>query len=224
MARKKAKNKTPRSEPKSPQALAKKELAEDEKARMAHYHERSGRRPVKFKAVKSDSRNPTLYLQDPADPLIAVKMFEALGTPDCGVQSLLLDQVVQTFKATVSTDGADNDNVATAASNAMAILSGIQPQDEIEGMLATQMVGVHNMAMDAMNRAMLGGQTFEGKDANVNHAAKMVNTFMMQMETLRKYRTRGPQKMVVEHVNVSEGGQAIVGTINQRIEKRNERA
>ena len=34
-------------------------------------------------------------------------------------------------------------------------------------------------------------------------------------EALKKYRTGGQQKMVVEHVHVNEGGQAIVGTVNQ---------
>jgi len=63
--------------------------------------------------------------------------------------------------------------------------------------------------------AMLKGQTFEGKQSNVNYATKMLRTFMAQMEALKKYRTGGQQKMIVEHVHVNEGGQAIVGTVNQ---------
>jgi len=76
------------------------------------------------------------------------------------------------------------------------------------------------LAMDAMRLAMLGGQTFEGKKANVDYATKMLRTFMIQMEALRKYRAGVPQKMIVGRVNVSEGGQAIVGTVNQRVDKR----
>jgi hypothetical protein len=220
MAKKKSKNKTTRSEPKGTRDLVSKELTEEEKARMAYYREQLERKPIKFKSVKSGSRNPTIALQEPDDPLLAVKMSEALGTPDSDLQGHLLDQVVQTFKGAVSTDGADHDKVATAVNNAMAILNSIQPQDEIEGMLAVQMIGVHNIVMDAMQRAMLGGQTFEGKKVNVDYATKMVRTFMMQMETLKKYRTGGPQKVMVGQVKVSEGGQAIVGTINQRIDKR----
>ena len=147
-------------------------------------------------------------------------MLEALGTPDSDLQGHLLEQVVQTFKGTVSTDGADHDKIATAANNAMVILSGIHPQDEIEGMLAVQMISVHNLAMDAMERAMLEGQTFEGKKVNIDYATRMLRTFMIQMEALRKYRTGVPQKMIVGRVNVSEGGQAIVRTVHQRIDKR----
>jgi len=220
MAKKKKKSKTARSKAKESKDLVSRELTEEEKVRMAHYRDRSERKPIKFKSMESDSQNPTIALKDPDDPLVSVKMFEALGTPDSEFQSHLLDQVIQTFKGTVSRDGADYDKVAAAANNAMAILSGIHPQDEIEGMLAVQMISTHNLAMDAMQRAMLGGQTFEGRKANTAHATKMLKMFIMQVETLRKYRTGVPQKMIVGRVNVSEGGQAIVGTVNQRVDKR----
>jgi hypothetical protein len=35
----------------------------------------------------------------------------------------------------------------------------------------------------------------------------------MQMEALKRYRTGGEQKVTVQHVSVSEGGQAIVGNV-----------
>ena len=212
MAKKTTKKKKTKSKT---QSLVKKEYTDEEKVRLAKHQERAKRKPVKFKTVESDSDNPAIALQDPDDPLRFVKFSEALGTPDSELQSYLLDQAIQTFKGTVSTNGADNDKIAPSANNALAILNGIQPQDELEGMLAIQMISVHNMAMDTMQRAMLGGQTFEGRKVNVNQATKMLRTFMAQMEALKKYRTGGQQKMIVEHVHVNEGGQAIVGTVHQ---------
>jgi len=212
MAKKTTKKKKTKSKT---QSLVKKEYTDEEKARLAKHQERAGRKPVKFKTVKSDSRNPQIAIQNPDDPLFAVKMSEALGTTDPDLQCHLLDQIVQTFRGTVSSDGADNEATAAAANKTMAILNGIQPQDELEGMLATQIIAVHNMAMRTMRLAMLKGQTFEGKKSNVNYATKMLRTFMAQMEALKKYRTGGQQKMIVEHVHVNEGGQAIVGTVNQ---------
>jgi len=41
----------------------------------------------------------------------------------------------------------------------------------------------------------------------------------MQMEALKRYRTGGEQKVTVQHVSVSEGGQAIVGNVTQPAEK-----
>ncbi len=38
----------------------------------------------------------------------------------------------------------------------------------------------------------------------------------MEMDTLKRYRTGGQQKVTVEHVTVNEGGQAIVGNVETR--------
>jgi hypothetical protein len=39
--------------------------------------------------------------------------------------------------------------------------------------------------------------------------------FVTQMEVLKRYRSGGEQTVTVQHVNVSEGGQAIVGNVTQ---------
>jgi hypothetical protein len=44
---------------------------------------------------------------------------------------------------------------------------------------------------------------------------KLARTFATQMEALKRYRTGGEQKVTVQHVSVSEGGQAIVGHVTQ---------
>jgi len=98
---------------------------------------------------------------------------------------------------------------------ALAALHGIKPKDELEGMLAVQMVGTHNLAMTFMARAMLEGQTCDGVDANISRATKLMRTFTAQIEALNRYRGQGQQKVIVEHVHVNEGGQAIVGLIGE---------
>ena len=62
---------------------------------------------------------------------------------------------------------------------------------------------------------MITDQSSVVKQANVNQANKMLRTFIAQVEAVKKYRTGGHQKVTVEHVHVNEGGQAIVGTVNQ---------
>ena len=42
---------------------------------------------------------------------------------------------------------------------------------------------------------------------------KLMRTFTMQMETLKRHRSSGEQKVVVEHVHVYAGGQAVVGNV-----------
>src|SRR5277367_2055600 len=43
---------------------------------------------------------------------------------------------------------------------------------------------------------------------------KLTRTFAAQMSALKEYRSKGEQKMTVQHVHVAEGGQAIVGNVN----------
>ena len=43
---------------------------------------------------------------------------------------------------------------------------------------------------------------------------KLTRTFAAQMSALKEYRSKGEQHMIVQHVNVAEGGQAIVGNVN----------
>ena len=104
----------------------------------------------------------------------------------------------------------------------VASLKGINPKDELEGMLAAQMVATHAASMECFRRAMIEGQPCESRDANLNYASKLTRTYTTQIEALKKYRSKGEQKMTVEHVHVHNGGQAIVGDVHQRVGGGNE--
>lgn len=95
---------------------------------------------------------------------------------------------------------------------ALAIVAEIAPQDGIEAMLATQMAAVHLTAMRE-SRLIAGAETIPQFDAHEKAFNKLMRTFAAQMETLRKHRHGGKQTVTVQHVNVEEGGQAIVGNV-----------
>ena len=80
-------------------------------------------------------------------------------------------------------------------------------------MLAAQMISTHNAAMECLRRAMTEAQTFEGRDQNLKHAAKLLGLYERQLAALDKHRGKGQQKITVEHVTVEAGGQAIVGNV-----------
>ena len=199
---------------KVPKDLVKKGYTNEEKTKIAKYLERLNRKPVKFRSRKDASGNSILELHTTDETLDRMKFTEAFGTPDKDLHNYLLNQIVQTFKGCVSSEGFDHSKMEEFANNAMALLNGIQPQDEIEGMLAVQMIAVHNMVMETMKLAMVTGQRFEWKEASINHATRMLRTFTAQMEALKRYRTGGQQKVIVEHVHVTAGGQAIVGAVS----------
>jgi hypothetical protein len=97
----------------------------------------------------------------------------------------------------------------------VAALSGIAPKDELEGMMAAQLVSAHNAAMECYRRAMIGEQTFEGRRENLNQANKLSRTWATLLDALNKHRGKGQQKVTVEHVHVHAGGQAVVGTVER---------
>ena len=200
--------------------LAKSPLVDEDKARMELYEERKKAKPVKFKKKVLDDGRNTLDVVDTKDNLALVKFFEAFGSADPDFAHYLLNQVISSFDGVsmfknINPDGLDYDKVVPAANAAMAILAGIKPQNEIEALLAVQMVSVHNLGSECIKRAMSDGQSPEERQANVRYATKMTRTFIAQMAALKNYRQGGQQKMTVEHVHVNEGGQAIVGPVNQ---------
>jgi hypothetical protein len=95
----------------------------------------------------------------------------------------------------------------------LSFLAGIEPKDELEGMLAAQLLASHNAAMECYRRAMIAEQTFEGRKENLAQANKLSRTYVTLLEALNRHRGKGQQKVTVEHVHVHEGGQAIVGNV-----------
>lgn len=99
-------------------------------------------------------------------------------------------------------------------SAAVEMLDQIKPEGALQSMLAAQMIGVHNTAIKFLLQATDKSQTFEGMDANVHRAVRLMRLFNEQLATLASLRGKtSEQKVTVEHVHVYEGGQAIVGNV-----------
>jgi hypothetical protein len=135
---------------------------------------------------------------------------EATGTESRALMMRLLHQTVGALWVPESASEEEQDRHLQSA---IALLQGIKPTNEIEGMLATQMVATHSAAMECLRRAMLQSQTFEGREQNLKHAAKLLAIYARQMDALNKNRGKGQQKVTVEHVHVEAGGQAVVGNV-----------
>jgi hypothetical protein len=96
---------------------------------------------------------------------------------------------------------------------AVEALIGVAPRDELEGMLAAQLIAAHNAAMECYRRAMIGEQSFEGRSENLSQANKLSRTCAVLLDALNRHRGKGQQKVTVEHVHVHAGGQAVVGMV-----------
>ena len=126
--------------------------------------------------------------------------------------NLIVGQVVQT----IWTENSDPDERKRQFEGTISALIAISPGDEIEGMIATQLIAAHNASMECFRRAMIGEQTFEGRRENLNQANKLSRTYSALLEALNRHRGKGQQKVTVEHVHVHQGGQAIVGNVQTK--------
>ena len=97
---------------------------------------------------------------------------------------------------------------------ALSVVAGINPKDELETMLAAQMAVVHMATMDFAGR-LIRAESLNQLNSHDRTLNKLARTFTSQMEALRKHRTGGKQEVTVHHVTVNEGGQAIVGNVQQ---------
>ena len=128
---------------------------------------------------------------------------EALGTADDDFIDGLIRQLAQTN----TRDGKIN---STAFKLMVSVIKGIKPQDQLESMLAAQMAAIHQVAMTLAAQLNQAKKTEPQDIAALN---KFARTFATQLEALKRYRTGGEQKVTVQHVSVSDGGQAIVGNV-----------
>ena len=135
-----------------------------------------------------------------------VLLMGEFGTVDADFVDAVVQQLIN-----LSTAGPEPEQ--KSLNNALAMLKGISPSDELECMLALQMVTVHMTAMKHA-RMLNHAETFPQLDIQERTVNKLMRTFTMQMEALKKHRTGGQQQVVVKHVTVKEGGQAIVGNVS----------
>ena len=94
----------------------------------------------------------------------------------------------------------------------LSVVRAVQPRDELETLLAVQMGAIHSATMN-MARRLNHVETIPQQDAAERALNKLARTYAMQMEALKRYRTGGQQRVIVEHVTVNAGGQAIVGAV-----------
>jgi len=92
-------------------------------------------------------------------------------------------------------------------------------------MAAHQMAALHTLAMRALGTGERllhdnPSDTVEGCRV-LNTAARLIKAYQEGLATLAKIRSGGRQVVTVQHVNVSEGGQAVVaGQVGGGIERR----
>jgi len=160
------------------------------------------------KPVRSIEQPRTVIANDPERLSGALKQIG--GSRSDHWNNVLATQALQTLWVKHS----DKNTCEEQYDATVAALIGIGPRDELEGMIAAQLLAAHNAAMECYRRAMLGEQTFEGRHEALSQANKLSRTYALLLDALNRHRGKGQQKVTVEHVHVNAGGRAIVGVVN----------
>ena len=179
-----------------------------EKAAFDRYRARVADLPaaprIKLTNVKKAS---AITLDHPDMPVACALLMDALGTADVDFVDGLLRQLANA--------GSQGNQADEGGINfLLSVVKGAKPEDQLVAMLLAQMAAVHTATMTFARR--LGHvDTIQQQDSAERALNKLARTYAMQLDGLKRYRTGGEQKVTVQHVSVSEGGQAIVGNVNQ---------
>lgn len=134
---------------------------------------------------------------------------EATGTQHYDVADRIINQVAYAQVFPKPRDDADHFPTALAAIEEMA------PQNVTEAMRAVQMIAANDAVLMFLRRATTEGQSWAAAEASVLCATRLMRLHLDQIETMQKLKGKTRhQKVVVEHVHVYQGGQAIVGAIS----------
>ena len=199
------------SPPKKPDPDAGKqkyEPTEREKTALDRYHAQKAAAPAAPRMkVTNGKKAATIAPDHPDVPLAYALLKEALGT--------VSDDFINGLLGQLANAGSHRGQIDEGALNFMlSVVTGIKPKDQLEAMLAAQMAAIHTATM-TFARRLANVENIVQQDSAERALNKLARTFAMQMEALKRYRTGGEQKVTVHHVSVNEGGQAIVGNVNQ---------
>jgi hypothetical protein len=154
-------------------------------------------------ALETNFQDPDVTQQHMAETQRSA-LCAATGTASEKYGGLLLGQTMSGF---FTSENYDNAFIANAVHEALLAMN---PADEYEGMLCSRLLVLHDQYMNYMNRSAAPNQSSEGIDLNINRATKLMRLYNETLEALNRYRRKGEQKVTVQHVNINDGGKAVI--------------
>jgi hypothetical protein len=180
-------------------------------AKLKHFaelHHGGGVEPPALSLQSVSSNEQLARLHQNPEVLAKVRAILAQQTGFTGTYAAihLIDQASRAFAL---------DHAEEPEMTAVEMMTEMKPEGAMQGLLAAQMIGVHNAALSALARAASQFVSGDDREASTRISIRLLRTFMKQTEAMAKLKgTAGQQKIVVEHVEVHAGAQAVVGGVN----------
>ncbi|KTD01971.1 hypothetical protein [Legionella feeleii] len=122
------------------------------------------------------------------------------------------NRVIRKNAISTSNVMSDTFNINEAKKESHEALTALNVTTSLQSMLVAQMLSVHELQQRTIAFAH-GSSHADIKKYYINSAVKLANCFVQQANLLAKLQGIAGQKIIVERVDVHQGGQAIVGTI-----------
>lgn len=165
-------------------------------------------RPVRVVTRQSADGQPNLDVSHSDVDGWVDRLRETFGSSSPEFAFEQLQQLIKLVSSNLSPEAKE------LAVNAMlATVAGVQPQNEMEGVLAVQMAATHQTAMTLLARVEQV-EHIPVLESYGNMAVKLLRISREHAGALTKLRRGGNQTVRVEHVHVHSGGRAIVGTVS----------
>lgn len=165
-------------------------------------------------------------MRNKVDERLATLEAKSLIEPPANLVSGCGEKIQQDFRLDYLVDTLENPNMISVvasdhrlelaacvwsrvAESALDAAASAQAQNSLEKMLCHQMAAMHCSAMKLTARSLRDLPPLEMARLS-NAAARMMQVYQEGLLTLQKLRTGGKQTVVVQHVQVSDGGKAVV--------------
>ncbi len=162
-----------------------------------------GRTPMKAK-IREDGKIDLL-----GDPCT---MNGILGTADQENGNHCLMRTARAISPTLGSKRSDEEKGSETINVSLQALNDQKPKDSIEARLIGQSLALFDAGMRFLERAQ-GSTNLKHEDSSINNATKLLRLHNETVACLQKYRNGGEQKVIVQHLNVNDGGRAIVGVV-----------
>lgn len=90
-----------------------------------------------------------------------------------------------------------------------------QPSNSLEKALSHQLAALHVVSMNYMSKANLQ-QSPEIAVKTMNLSLRAMDVYQRGLLTLKRLKSNGTQQIVIKHIDISDGGQAVIGNLPPR--------
>ncbi|MEO6013926.1 MAG: hypothetical protein ABIQ30_10130 [Devosia sp.] len=181
----------------------------DEKKLMDEWLARPSPRTPRLSVTVDDNGALSTSTKHPEPALGELLMMRALGLNSSGELVMFKRNMIGMCRVS---DPPDAKAIEREVNNIIDVVAAHNPQGITEAMLCLQMAAVH-IALSRAMQTVMSTDYAEARAAASDTVNKLSRTFTMQMDALKRYRSKGrEQRVVVEHKHynyVAPGAQAV---------------